>query len=273
MAELAPGADAPAIPVDNAPGAQPVIAPDAPVVGTGEPDKGIDPVKPKTYSEEEHRKGISERLSKERKRLERTVRAELERDFYKQQLEGAQRPRTEAQPKGPPQRADFENDAEGFVRAVARYEAQQLREQERQEHGKEGEAERAQRQAMDRMRVVTEKLFEPGIAKYRDFQEVVLDDDVPITQVMIAAAVRMKAGVDVLYHLGKNPSEAARISQLPDIEQAWELKAIEARLAAPPTVSKAPTPIVPGNPAAPSKSPYDGTSTADHVKAWLKRPK
>ena len=55
-------------------------------------------------------------------------------------------------------------------------------------------------------------------------------------------------GPEVIYFLGSNPKEAARISRLPPVLQAKEIGKIEANLASSPPVKKtssAPAPIAP----------------------------
>jgi hypothetical protein len=98
------------------------------------------------------------------------------------------------------------------------------------------------------------------------------DDDLPITGVMVMAATRLPAGADILYHLAKHqPDELRRIATLPDIEQAWEIKALESKLAAPPKVTTTPPPIVPSGRNTPTKKEWKDMSTAEHVDAWHKR--
>jgi hypothetical protein len=272
MAEVDAGAVAPVEPVVDAPAANAVPAPDAPAgQDPATPPEGEQPVQsPKTFSEEEMRKAVSDRLTKERKRLERIVRAEMERDFYKQQLESRDKP-APAQPKGEPKPENFENPVD-FVRALYKWEREQEKAQESQERERETVKQRDERLQIERAHYVQDKILGPGQAKFKDFAEVVMGDDVPITEVMVMAAGRLKAGIDVLYHLGRNPDEAHRISQLPDIEQAWEVKALEGRLTAKPAPTRTPAPIVPNGASSPASKDWKDMSTEEHVKAWAKRP-
>ncbi len=89
---------------------------------------------------------------------------------------------------------------------------------------------------------------EDAIEKYDDFEQVAYNQNLPITDVMAQAIQSSDIGPDLIYSLGSNPKEAARISQLPEILQAKEIGRIEASLAQnPPTkkVSTAPAPINP----------------------------
>lgn len=276
MAEVDAGALAP-VETQPVPGAdQPVQTSGAPAAGAEQPDAGKEPVQPpKTYSEEDMRKTVSDRLNKERRRLERQIRAEVERDYYKQLAErggGQPGPAKADQPKGKPKPSDYE-DPEQYLDALTEWKLEQREAARKAQSEQETKFQREQRLEAERARLMEEKVIRPGMAKHRDFADVVMSEDVPITDVMLASAARLKGGVDVLYHLGKNPEEANRIAQLSDLEQAWEIRDLERKLTAPASPSKAPPPIVPNNPAAASKNPYDGSDTKAHVEAWLKRKK
>lgn len=64
--------------------------------------------------------------------------------------------------------------------------------------------------------------------KYSDYAEVVGNPSLPITPAMAEAIMDSEVGPDVAYFLGKNPKEAARISQLNPVSQARELGRLEA---------------------------------------------
>lgn len=69
-------------------------------------------------------------------------------------------------------------------------------------------------------------------------------------------------GPDVLYHLGSNPAEAARIARLSPLLQAKEIGRIEAALASAPPVKRttsAPPPISPVTPTSNGTPAYDTT--------------
>ena len=84
--------------------------------------------------------------------------------------------------------------------------------------------------------------------KYDDFEMVAYNPELPVTEAMARAIQASDIGPDVLYHLGSNPKDAARISRLDPILQAREIGKIEAQLGAAPPVKKtsnAPAPIAP----------------------------
>lgn len=84
--------------------------------------------------------------------------------------------------------------------------------------------------------------------KYDDFEQVAYNPELPVTEVMAQSIQASDVGPDVLYWLGSNPKEAARIARLPTILQAKEIGKIEATMASNPPVRKtstAPAPIAP----------------------------
>jgi hypothetical protein len=104
---------------------------------------------------------------------------------------------------------------------------------------------------------------------FEDFESVALNPELTVTAVMADAIKDSEAGPEVLYHLGQNPAEAARIAKLSPLAQVRELGKLEAVLTAratkgtadetpqtkKPVVSKAPAPVRPlGGAAAASSS-------------------
>jgi len=84
--------------------------------------------------------------------------------------------------------------------------------------------------------------------KYEDFEQVAYNPSLPVTDFMAQAIQASDIGPEVIYFLGSNPKEAARISRLPPVLQAKEIGKIEANLASSPPVKKtssAPAPIAP----------------------------
>lgn len=99
-------------------------------------------------------------------------------------------------------------------------------------------------------RVSSFKSRETEFAKtVEDYDEVVRNPRLPITQAMADVIQESEDGPALAYHLGKNPEIAEKIAMLPPIAAARELGKIEARLAyerekakEKPVVSKAPPP-------------------------------
>ena len=119
--------------------------------------------------------------------------------------------------------------------------------------------------------------------KYDDYDLVVQNPSLPITQVMANVMYASEIGPDIAYHLGSNPAEAARIAKLSPFLQAKEIGRIESKLLdSPPTrkTSNAPAPITPVRTAGGGKPPVVDTtdprscevmSTADWIKAENER--
>lgn len=68
------------------------------------------------------------------------------------------------------------------------------------------------------------------MADHPDFEQITANPDLQITDPMAAAIRESDAGPDIAYSLGKNPQEAARISQLSPASQIREIGKLEAKL-------------------------------------------
>jgi hypothetical protein len=93
-----------------------------------------------------------------------------------------------------------------------------------------------------------EAKIEEARSKWADFDIVTQNPNLPISVEMGKVIQDSEAGAEVFYHLGKNPTEAARIMRLPTHMQAAELGKLEARITAPkPLPKQPPTPVKPVN--------------------------
>lgn len=79
-----------------------------------------------------------------------------------------------------------------------------------------------------------------GREKYADFDEVVANPSVPISDAMMTVMMAIDGGHEVSYHLGRNPAEAARIYRLPPSSQAREVAKLAKQLATPAPVATPP---------------------------------
>ncbi len=88
---------------------------------------------------------------------------------------------------------------------------------------------------------------EIALTKYPDYAEVAEADTTRVDVPTALAIMQADNGPDMLYHLGKNPTEAARIAALTPQQQVFEVGRLSATLAQPtrPVVSKAPVPLRP----------------------------
>lgn len=257
MAEVDAGAPAPAVATPPAADAVP-----APAVPTGQDnaeakaDESVQP--PKTYSEEEARKIVNERLTKERRRIERQVRAEVERDYLRQQLEARDKPPASDQPKGKPQYKDYEGRPEEFVEALAEWKLEQ-REAARV---KETEAQRSQREAAEEGEYIRGKLAEASV-QFPDLDARLSSEDIALTRPMLDFVVDAEDGFAVGDYLANNPAESKKIALLRPVKQVLALEAIAKRLKAPPEPTKVPSPIVPTTGKATADKDWDELTQAE----------
>jgi len=210
----------------------------------------------KTFTQEELDAIVGKRLAREQRKWER---------------EQAQRvAETQARPPvAPPAVDDFES-ASAYAEALAEQKAQELLSRR--------EAAKAQAELLD----AYHEREEDARTKYDDFEQVAYNPKLPVTDVMAQTIQASDIGPDVIYWLGSNPKEAARISTLPGILQAREIGKIEAKLADNPPIKKtstAPAPIAPVAARASGSPAYDTTdprsiktmSTSEWIEADRQR--
>ena len=131
--------------------------------------------------------------------------------------------------------------------ATAQIEAQAAERREADKKAMETEAQKARdKESNDAALAAWHTKREVAAAKYDDYAAVAEADDLPVTLPMAHAALNASNGPDILYYLGKNPGEAARIARLANpVLQAMEIGKIEAKLSATTEVSRTPAPITP----------------------------
>jgi len=222
-----------------------------PAVETPEAEKPV-----KTFTQEELDAAIGKRLAREQRKWER-----------EQAMRQAQ-----AMPQVPaeiPPMEQFESP-DAYAEALAYKKAQELIQQREM-----------QRQHAEILSAYSER-EEVAAEKYADFKQVAYGDHVRITQVMADTIRASEVGPDVAYYLGSNPSEAAKIADLPPFLQAKEIGRLEAKLLSNPPVKKttsAPPPIAPVTARGGNTAAYDTTdprsvktmSTSEWIEAERQR--
>jgi len=189
----------------------------------------------KDEGEESRKSGIQRRIDQlTREKYEERRRAELaERELARLKEEAAKQ-----QPQaGQPPRVDDFDTYEDFLRAQVQYELEQREALRNQEASL---SQQAQQRADVQVRV--EKTFEQGRGRYEDFDEVVTNPNVPVTDAMVEAIATSDVGADVAYFLGKNPAEAARLAALPPLELGRAIALIEMQVSRQPE-KKLPDPV------------------------------
>jgi hypothetical protein len=222
--------------VDSAPAkvvtATPEVAENLPEVADNQPAK--------TFSQEELDAAIGKRLAREQRKWER---------------EQAARQTVSVAPKEMPSIDNFES-TDAYAEALALRKAEELVAQR--------DRQKEQAQVVEAYSEREEKARD----KYDDFEDVVYNPKLRITDVMAESIQSSDNGPDLAYWLGSNPKEAERIARLSPILQAKEIGKIEVRLADNPPVKKstsAPTPISPVT-ARSSGSPSHDTTDPRSIK-------
>jgi len=222
--------------VDSAPAkdvtATPEVVANLPEVAENQPVK--------TFSQEELDAAIGKRLAREQRKWER---------------EQAARQTAPVAPKEMPSIDNFES-TDAYAEALALRKAEELIAQ-RDRQKEQAEIVEAYSEREEKAR-----------DKYDDFEDVVYNPKLRITDVMAETIQYSDLGPDLAYWLGSNPKEAERIARLPPILQAREIGKIEVRLSDNPPVKKstsAPTPISPVT-ARSSGSPSHDTTDPRSIK-------
>lgn len=222
--------------VDSAPTkdvtATPEVAVSSPEVADNQPAK--------TFSQEELDAAIGKRLAREQRKWER---------------EQAARQTVPVAPKEMPSIDNFES-TDAYAEALALRKAEELLAQ-RDRQKEQAEIVEAYGEREEKAR-----------DKYDDFEDVVYNPKLRITDVMAETIQYSDLGPDLAYWLGSNPKEAERIARLSPILQAREIGKIEVRLSDNPPVKKttsAPTPISPVT-ARSSGSPSHDTTDPRSIK-------
>ena len=210
---------------------------------------------PKTFSQEELDAIVGKRLAREQRKWERDQQSSKQPAYIA--------------PTEIPSPDQFDS-TDAYIDALVANKAEQMiqqRETQRQ-HASVAESYHA--------------LEEKALDKYDDFEQVVYNKNLRITDTM-ADVIRMSdIGPDVAYYLGVNEKEASRISDMSPVLQAREIGRIEAKLTAnPPTkrTTPAPAPISPvtartsGNPSYDTTDPRSikAMSTSDWIEADRRR--
>lgn len=147
--------------------------------------------------------------------------------------------------QGKPESSKF-NSYEEYLEALADWKAEQ-KFSEREKKTKEESTNRERVERLQKAASTFEERSEKIREKYEDFDDVVYDENLPVTPAMSEAILDSDIGPEILYHLGTNPKEASRIARLSPFAAAREIGKIELKLSTPQPKkpSNAPDPINP----------------------------
>jgi hypothetical protein len=195
----------------------------------------------RTFTQAELDDIVAKRIARERRKLEKV---EREREIAEAVRADREQRQQKTSPSGPPQRDQFDS-YEDYLEAKADWKVEEKLSEREAKLAKEREAEQAKAYT-DRIETNWTERLESAREKYRDFDDVVLsNEELPVSPAMAEAIKASDVGVDVAYHLGKHPKEAARIAALDPVSQIFEMGKIAASISSKP-VSKAPPPLETG---------------------------
>lgn len=185
------------------------------------------------------KKGVQERideLTRQRHEKERALEtARQEAEYWKSQV--VQKPQEQPQVQtGRPQVEQF-TSYEDYLEALSDYKVNEKLAVVQQEQT----AAQQRQRLLEQQRIVHEK----GDSIADDFVEVVYNPELLISQEVAELAFDSEKGAEILYYLGKNPSESERISRLSPVAAAREIGRLEASLSmpSPKLTTSAPPPI------------------------------
>lgn len=206
------------------------------------------------------KKGVGKRIDELVKQREQERR---EKDYWREQAQRRE-PKEEKVviPEGEPKESDYNSYSE-YLRALTKFELNQRISQER-ENSTKAEREYQAQQAIRSFDDKAEKLRE----QFDDFDDVAFGN-FPVTKPMSEAILESDLGPEILYHLGNNPKEAARIARLSPFAAAREIGKLEAKLPElKKSASAAPAPITPVKP---KSNASDLPSEADDTATWINK--
>jgi len=229
--------------VDSAPAQDVTATPDTAVASPEVADTQPEQPASKTFTQEELDAAIGKRLAREQRKWER---------------EQAARQAQQAAPVAPKEVPSIDNfeSPDAYAEALALKKAEELLAQ-RDRQKEQAEIVEAYGEREEKAR-----------DKYDDYEDVVYNPKLRITDVMAETIQHSEIGPDLAYWLGSNPKEADRIARLSPIMQAREIGKIEVKLTDSPPVKKttsAPTPISPVT-ARSSGSPSHDTTDPRSIK-------
>lgn len=195
-------------------------------------------------------KGVQKRIDELTANWRNTERDRDEWRQLAQQLMAQQgKPKEEApeppqeQPK--PQIDQF-SDYDQYLEALADWKADQRVQSHLSEFERRRQQEQEQQTHQQKVQSFRERAQEFA-QEHPDFDAVVNNPSVPISQPVADSIVESDMGPQVAYHLGQNPDKARELSQMSATAAAREVGKLEAQLSVPqkPKVSQAPDPVDP----------------------------
>lgn len=225
------------------------------------------PAEEKKFTQEEVDKILQKRLTK------------LERKLEKQISEAARKPEPVAETQLTKPKVEDFTDYADYIEAIADYKAEEKIRSFKQEAQQE-RINQSYKSEADRREALEVDLMEKGNDKYDDFDEVAAgtgaflkSKGLSFSQTMVGALLETSNASDIVYFLGTDLEEAARIAALPPNAQAKEMGRLEDKLTTKPPVktSSAPEPIKPVGGAKAITETDPAKMTDKQFAEWRKR--
>lgn len=208
---------------------------------------------------EKSNSGFQKRINKMTKKL-RT--AQDEANYWREQATKKQQPVEQKTTTEKPKQESFNTDSE-YLEALADWKLDQRQQKQSADAEREN-----QQKTLNEKRQKFSKSAKEAAKKYNDFNDVVSNPDIAISETMEQVILESEVGPDVLYHLGQNLDIALEIAQMPPHMAAREIGKIEARLSIPAQkkTTNAPPPMKPLGGKSSSKPDPKKMSTAEWIK-------
>lgn len=165
--------------------------------------------------------------------------------------------------QGKPEASKFES-YEAYIEALTDWKYEQRQKADRERTEKESSATQTRQRQLEALTGFEDRA-DKAREKYEDFDDVAFSQ-FPVTESMTEAILASESGPEILYYLGNNPKEAARIARLPPFVAAREIGKLEAKLPELTKQSSAPAPITPVKP---KSNASEAPSEADDMKSWI----
>jgi len=125
--------------------------------------------------------------------------------------------------KSKPDKADFES-YEDYMEAKSKWDIKEaLLDERKKKDTKKTEEEKDPGEEQ-------EEIFKAGREAYEDFEEIVRNPKLELSETMFLAALESDLSHEILYHLGSNPDVSSKIYALSPIQQAREIGKLETML-------------------------------------------
>ena len=173
--------------------------------------------------------------------MERESRPPVQQPEHKPSPDGGTR-----QDDDPKPRQDQFQNYDDYVEALGAWSGRKGYAAEQAKQEKKGREQRAE-QARQSFETGVDQIRRQGMAKFEDFEEVAMNESVPITDHMLSGLIGSDVAADVLHYLGKHPEEAKQIATMNPWAQARAMGRLESKLseAPKPAASQAPAPVKP----------------------------